>query len=103
MKLMPASRARWMIPMPSSWSVLPHAPNIMAPRQRGLTLTPVRPSVRSCMSKDATDMSDSDLSAGLLGLGAIGEIYCGHLRGAFPGLRVFDRDLDKVARSGAVA
>ena len=48
-------------------------------------------------------MSDADLSAGLLGLGAIGEIYCGHLRGAFPGLRVFDRDLDKVARSGAVA
>jgi 3-hydroxyisobutyrate dehydrogenase-like beta-hydroxyacid dehydrogenase len=55
------------------------------------------------MSKDATDMSDSATSAGLLGLGAIGEIYCGHLRGAFPGLRVFDRDPEKVARSGAVA
>jgi 3-hydroxyisobutyrate dehydrogenase-like beta-hydroxyacid dehydrogenase len=55
------------------------------------------------MSKDATDMSDSAFSAGLLGLGAIGEIYCGHLRAAFPGLRVFDLDPGKVARSGAVA
>jgi 3-hydroxyisobutyrate dehydrogenase-like beta-hydroxyacid dehydrogenase len=54
------------------------------------------------MSKDATDMSDSDLSAGLLGLGAIGEIYCGHLNGVFGGLRVFDRDPAKVARSGAI-
>jgi 3-hydroxyisobutyrate dehydrogenase-like beta-hydroxyacid dehydrogenase len=48
-------------------------------------------------------MSDSDLSVGLLGLGAIGEIYCGHLRGAFGELRVFDRDPEKVARSGAIA
>jgi 3-hydroxyisobutyrate dehydrogenase-like beta-hydroxyacid dehydrogenase len=48
-------------------------------------------------------MSDSDLSVGLLGLGAIGEIYCGHLRGVFGELRVFDRDPEKVARSGAVA
>jgi hypothetical protein len=54
MKLIPASSARWMIAMDSSWSGLPQAPNIMAPRHRGLTLTPVRPSVRSCMSKDAT-------------------------------------------------
>src|SRR4029078_847797 len=46
-KLIPASRARWMIRIESSWSVLPHAPNIIAPRQRGLTSTPVRPSVRS--------------------------------------------------------
>jgi len=30
----------------SSWSGLPKAPNIMAPRQSVLTLTPVRPSVR---------------------------------------------------------
>src|SRR2546426_6692414 len=46
MKLMPASSARWMIRIESSWSVLPQAPNIIAPRHRGLTLTPVVPSVR---------------------------------------------------------
>src|SRR3954454_2178786 len=54
MKLIPASSARWMIAMDSSWSGLPQAPNIMAPRQSGLTLTPVRPNVRSCMGKHAT-------------------------------------------------
>src|ERR1700738_5216853 len=46
MKLIPASKARWMIRMDSSWSALPQAPNIMAPRQNGLTFRPVRPSVR---------------------------------------------------------
>src|SRR2546423_9152764 len=35
-----------MIRIESLWSVLPQAPNIMAPRQRGLTCTPVRPSGR---------------------------------------------------------
>src|SRR2546428_747542 len=49
MKLMPASSARWTILMHSSSSVLPHSPNIIAPRQCALTLTPVRPSVRYCM------------------------------------------------------
>src|SRR4029450_1271284 len=98
MKLIPASRARWMIAMDSSWSGLPQAPNIMAPRQRGLTWTPVRPSGRSCMVKDATEMSDSP-SVGLLGLGALGEIFCGHLARAFHGLRVFDLDGAKVARA----
>src|SRR3954471_18650002 len=48
-KLMPASSARWMIRIESSWSVLPQAPNIMAPRHSGLTCTPVRPSERSSM------------------------------------------------------
>src|SRR6476469_6664709 len=100
MKLIPASSARWMIAMDSSWSGLPQAPNIMAPRQSGLTLTPVRPSVRSCMVKDATEMSDT-ASVGLLGLGALGEIFCGHLARARPGLRVFDLDADKVARAAA--
>ena len=33
MKLMPASSAAWMMRMLSSWSRLPHAPNIIAPRQ----------------------------------------------------------------------
>src|SRR4051794_21905091 len=44
---MPASRAAWITATASSWSALPQAPNIIAPRQSGLTLTPVRPSVRS--------------------------------------------------------
>src|SRR4051794_19735971 len=44
MKLIPASSARWMIRIESSRSVLPHAPNIIAPRHSGLTSTPVRPS-----------------------------------------------------------
>src|SRR5262245_25209928 len=41
--LMPASSARWMIRTDSSRSRLPQAPNIIAPRQSGLTITPVRP------------------------------------------------------------
>jgi 3-hydroxyisobutyrate dehydrogenase-like beta-hydroxyacid dehydrogenase len=52
------------------------------------------------MVKDATEMSDSP-SVGLLGLGALGEIFCGHLARAFPGLRVFDLDHAKVARAAA--
>src|SRR5918996_4859209 len=47
MKLMPASRALWMIRSHSPTSVLPQSPNIIAPRQCVLTLTPVRPSVRN--------------------------------------------------------
>jgi 3-hydroxyisobutyrate dehydrogenase-like beta-hydroxyacid dehydrogenase len=50
------------------------------------------------MVKDATEMS-SQAPVGLLGLGALGEIFCGHLVRAFPGLRVFDLDADKVARA----
>src|SRR2546423_2961128 len=46
MKLSPASSARWMMRIESSWSSLPQAPNIIAPRQSGLTSTPVRPRVR---------------------------------------------------------
>src|SRR5581483_2556202 len=38
-----------MILMLSSWSLLPQSPNIIAPRQRGLTRTPVLPSVRISM------------------------------------------------------
>src|SRR6188472_2543488 len=51
-KLIPASSARWMMRIDSSWSALPQAPNIIAPRQRGLTLTPVCPSVRLVMAPD---------------------------------------------------
>src|ERR1700761_5389064 len=49
MKLMPASRARWTIAIDSSWSGLPKAPNIIAPRQSWLTEMPVRPSGRYSM------------------------------------------------------
>src|SRR3954447_1148457 len=35
-----------MIRIESSWSGLPHAPNIIAPRHRGLTWTPVLPRLR---------------------------------------------------------
>jgi hypothetical protein len=48
-KLIPASRARWMIRIESARSSLPQGPNIIAPRHRGLTCTPVRPSGRNCM------------------------------------------------------
>src|SRR4051794_23766959 len=40
-----------MIRIESSWSGLPQAPNIIAPRQRGVTLTPVEPRVRWFMAE----------------------------------------------------
>jgi hypothetical protein len=43
-----------MIRIESSWSVLPQAPNIIVPRQSGLTLTPVRPRFLSSMGADST-------------------------------------------------
>src|SRR5882757_8122922 len=49
MKLIPASIARCTMRTQSSWSGLPTAPNIMAPRQSGLTLMPVAPRVRKSM------------------------------------------------------
>jgi hypothetical protein len=45
-RLIPASSALWMMRIESSWSGLPMAPNIMAPRAYGLTWMPVRPRVR---------------------------------------------------------
>src|SRR3954466_5966784 len=55
MKLIPASSAAWMIRVDSSWSALPHWPNIIAPRQSGLTFTPVVPKLRSCMAPHLVD------------------------------------------------
>src|SRR4051794_6635297 len=52
-KLIPASSARWMMRMESARSSLPQGPNIIAPRQSGLTWTPVRPSGRNCMEKSS--------------------------------------------------
>src|SRR5215218_6966547 len=45
-KLIPASSARSMMRIESSWSGLPQAPNIIVPRQSFETWTPVRPSGR---------------------------------------------------------
>jgi hypothetical protein len=45
----PASSVRWMMRMLSSWSLVPHSPNIIAPRHRLLTETPVFPRYRVCM------------------------------------------------------
>jgi hypothetical protein len=49
-RLIPASRARWMIRIEASWSGLPIAPNIIAPSEMSLTETPVPPRVLRCMS-----------------------------------------------------
>src|SRR3954465_10376738 len=49
-KLMPASSAAWMMRIDSSWSGLPHEPNIIAPRHSLPTETPVGPRGRSSMS-----------------------------------------------------
>src|SRR5450755_698840 len=40
-----------MMRIDASWSVSPQAPNIIAPRHRGETLTPVPPSARNSMSQ----------------------------------------------------
>src|SRR3954452_20883322 len=61
MKLIPASRAAWMIRIDSSWSLLPQSPNIIAPRQSGLTLTPVAPKLRSCMAPHLVDRGEAGL------------------------------------------
>src|SRR5688500_18541069 len=50
MKLMPLSSAASIMRMHSSWSVLPHSPNIIAPRQYGVTWIPVRPIERYFMA-----------------------------------------------------
>src|SRR3954453_20705232 len=61
MKLMPASSAAWMMRTDSSWSALPQSPNIMAPRQSGLTLTPVHPRLRSSMAPHLVDRREAGL------------------------------------------
>src|SRR3954449_8666851 len=45
----------------SSWSLLPQSPNIIAPKQSGLTLTPVLPRLRSCMAADLVDRREAGL------------------------------------------
>src|SRR4051794_21514208 len=63
MKLMPASSAAWRIRIDSSWSALPHWPNIIAPRQSGLTFTPVLPKLRSCMAAHLVDRREPRLES----------------------------------------
>ena len=58
MKLIPASSALWMILIASSWSGLPKAPNIMAPRHIWLTETPVRPRGRYSMESSLVAASE---------------------------------------------
>src|SRR5271166_6607694 len=74
MKLMPASSARWMIRTESSWSLFPHAPNIIAPRQSGLTVTPVLPSLR-CSIATVNDPPPAMGVQGKLGKDA-GSVAC---------------------------
>src|ERR1700754_918434 len=64
---MPASRARWMMRVESSWSVLPQAPNIIVPRQSCETWTPVRPSGRYSMSS-LRDVAAERLERDVLGV-----------------------------------
>src|SRR3954469_24957644 len=59
-----------MILIDSSWSGLPHAPNIIAPRQNWLTETPVRPNGRcsmpapcGCVDHERGDRSALDASS----------------------------------------
>jgi hypothetical protein len=66
MTLIPASSARWMMRIESSWSVLPHAPNIIVPRQSFETWTPVRPSGRYSM---AAPVCGSAIGWGDMGVG----------------------------------
>src|SRR6476659_9909558 len=62
-KLMPESSAAWMMRTDSSWSVLPHSPNIIAPRHSGLTLTPVLPRLRSYMRPHLVDRREARVEA----------------------------------------
>src|SRR6266516_4824111 len=71
MKLIPASSAAWMMLIDSSWSGLPHEPNIIAPRHSLLTETPVRPNTRCSMRCSCSDVLgsaviDADVECGRL-------------------------------------
>src|SRR5918999_2976817 len=72
MKLIPASSAAWMIRIDSSWSRLPQAPNIIAPRHSGLTLTPVRPRVRNSTPGTLTPTCEPEHRLGVVRGDAVG-------------------------------
>src|SRR3954462_12632113 len=65
---MPASSARWMMRIESSWSVLPQAPNIIVPRQSFETWTPVRPSGRYSIALGLRDRPAEGLERDRVGL-----------------------------------
>src|SRR4029453_5827257 len=68
MKLIPASRARWMMRVASSWSGLPTPralPNIIAPSAYGLTLIPVRPRERYSMPASSAGPERAGRSSGV--------------------------------------
>src|SRR4051812_32872708 len=69
MKLTPASRARWMMRIDSSWSGLPQAPNIIAPRHSLLTWTPVRPGYRCSIGLPGLVGGAAGWLAGVRGFG----------------------------------
>src|SRR3954467_13158674 len=68
-KLIPASSARWMMRIESSWSGLPQAPNIIVPRQSFETWTPVRPRGRYSIASGLRDRHAEGLERDRLGLG----------------------------------
>ena len=73
MKLIPASSAWWMILVASSWSELPNAPNIIAPRHIWLTEMPVRPRGRYSMMKLLAVAASQSRQVDMIGLPAGGE------------------------------
>src|ERR1700755_3513800 len=70
---MPASSAVWMIRIDLSWSGSPHAPNIIAPRHRGLTLTPVLPRVRDSIQRPYALLVLEQRSLGVQATGVPGQ------------------------------
>src|SRR4051794_6304810 len=96
MKLIPASSARWMIRIESSWSVFPHAPNIMAPRHSGLTWTPVLPSMRYSIPRTYPSFVVEQLALHVEAAGVAREL-AGRADDAMAG----DDDADRVHGVGA--
>src|SRR4051794_29841869 len=96
MKLIPASSARWMMRIDWSWSGSPQAPNIIAPRQSGLTLTPVLPSVRYSIQRTYSCLVIEQRALGVQAAGVAREPAVGPDHAV---ARDYDRDL--VAAVGA--
>src|SRR3954467_11613195 len=88
-KLMPASSAAWMIRIDLSWSGSPQAPNIIAPRQSGLTLTPVLPRLRYSMQRTYPSLVVEQCALGVQAAGVPGQ---GAVRADHAVARRDDRD-----------
>src|SRR4051794_18186970 len=93
---MPASSAAWMIRIDLSWSGSPQAPNIIAPRQSGLTLTPVLPRLRYSMQRTYPSLVVEQCALGVQAAGVPGQ---GAVRADHAVARRDDRD--RVAAVGA--